>query len=119
MSYEPYYSGGWKSGDSGGTPITPAALNHFDEGIAAALPADKLIAVYGAPIDFDAGVGYYENSAITASSTVAFVQLRASSITTITKTTLAVTALDGKLQIVMDYEKTVSALPVNILLFLP
>lgn len=37
MSYKPYYEGGWQSGESGGTPITPEALTHMDDGIAAAL----------------------------------------------------------------------------------
>ena len=32
-SYNPYYSGGWQSGEEGGTPITPDALNHMDQGI--------------------------------------------------------------------------------------
>lgn len=36
MGYEKYYSGGWKSGETGGTPITPEALNHMEEGIEAA-----------------------------------------------------------------------------------
>ena len=35
-SYNPYYSGGWQSGEEGGTPITPDALNHMDGGIAGA-----------------------------------------------------------------------------------
>ena len=35
-SYNPYYSGGWQSGEEGGTPITPDALNHMDDGIAGA-----------------------------------------------------------------------------------
>ena len=33
MAYTPYYSGGWQSGEEGGTPITPAALNHMEDGI--------------------------------------------------------------------------------------
>lgn len=33
MSYKPYYENGWKSGEEGGTPITPEALNHMEEGI--------------------------------------------------------------------------------------
>lgn len=33
MSYTPYYPNGWQTGESGGTPITPAALNHIDDGI--------------------------------------------------------------------------------------
>lgn len=36
MSYKPYYAGGWQSGESGGTPLTPEALQHFDEGIKSA-----------------------------------------------------------------------------------
>ena len=40
MSYSPYYAGGWQSGELGATPITPAALNHMDNGIAAALRTD-------------------------------------------------------------------------------
>lgn len=36
MAYTPYYTGGWQSGEEGGTPITPDALNHMDDGIAAA-----------------------------------------------------------------------------------
>ena len=35
-SYNPYYSGGWQSGEEGGTPITPDALNHIEDGIAGA-----------------------------------------------------------------------------------
>lgn len=48
MSYTPYYEGGWKSGEAGGTPITPEALNHMDEGIQDAAPMNyaKMI---GAP----------------------------------------------------------------------
>lgn len=33
MSYSPFYTGGWQSGETGGTPITPEALNHMEEGI--------------------------------------------------------------------------------------
>ena len=36
MAYTPYYSEGWKSGEEGGTPITPAALNNMEAGIEAA-----------------------------------------------------------------------------------
>ena len=39
MAYTPYYSVGWQSGESGGTPITPAALNNMEQGIEDALPA--------------------------------------------------------------------------------
>lgn len=35
MSYERYYPNGWQSGQSGGTPMTPEALNHMEQGIAA------------------------------------------------------------------------------------
>lgn len=38
MAYTPYYSGGWQSGEEGGTPITPAALNHMEAGIEDSLP---------------------------------------------------------------------------------
>lgn len=45
MSYEKYYPGGWKSGETGGTPITPEALNHMEDGIETAnenlLPAPQ------------------------------------------------------------------------------
>lgn len=30
MAFTPYYPGGWQSGEDGGTPITPDALNHYD-----------------------------------------------------------------------------------------
>lgn len=33
MSYSKYYSGGFLDGESGGTPITAAALNHMEGGI--------------------------------------------------------------------------------------
>lgn len=39
MAYTPYYPGGWQSGEQGGTPITPAALNNMETGIGAALTA--------------------------------------------------------------------------------
>ena len=39
MAYTPYYSEGWQSGEDGDTPITPAALNHMEDGIVAALPS--------------------------------------------------------------------------------
>lgn len=39
MAYEKYYPGGWQSGQSGGTPITPEALAHIEEGILAAFRA--------------------------------------------------------------------------------
>lgn len=40
MAYTPYYPGGWQSGEEGGTPITPAALNHIENGIANLTPDD-------------------------------------------------------------------------------
>lgn len=46
MSYEKYYSGGWQSGETGGTPITPEALNHMEQGIAN-LDSEKAPAGYG------------------------------------------------------------------------
>lgn len=36
MAYTPFYTGGWKDYPNTTTPITAAALNHMDEGIAAA-----------------------------------------------------------------------------------
>ena len=33
MNYQKYYPNGWQSGESGGTPITPEALNHIEDGI--------------------------------------------------------------------------------------
>ena len=36
MGYKKYYQDGWKSGVEGGTPITPEALNHMEDGIEAA-----------------------------------------------------------------------------------
>lgn len=41
MSYSPYYPNGWLSGESGNTPITPEALNHMEQGIAAAFRNDE------------------------------------------------------------------------------
>lgn len=41
--YTPYYGGGWQSGESGGTPITPAALNNMENGIGAALTAVDVV----------------------------------------------------------------------------
>lgn len=38
MDYEPYYATGWLEGETGNTPITPAALNYMEAGIANALP---------------------------------------------------------------------------------
>lgn len=45
MAYSKYYSNGWQSGEAGGTPITPEALNHMEEGIAAALRSDGIVPV--------------------------------------------------------------------------
>ena len=36
MAYTPFYTGGWKDYPNTSTPITSAALNHMEEGIAAA-----------------------------------------------------------------------------------
>lgn len=33
MSYSKYYPSGWLTGESGNTPITPAALNYMEQGI--------------------------------------------------------------------------------------
>lgn len=39
MSYEKFYPGGWQSGETGGTPITPEALNHMENGILNSAPS--------------------------------------------------------------------------------
>jgi hypothetical protein len=43
VSYTPYYPSGWLSGETGKTPITPEALNHMEQGIAAAFRMDAPI----------------------------------------------------------------------------
>ena len=43
MSYSKFYPNGWQSGESGGTPITPAALDHMEKGILQSVPG---VAVY-------------------------------------------------------------------------
>lgn len=116
--YSPYYPNGWKDNLAGGTPITAAAMNHMENGIKAAFRADNLIAVYGQPISFTNGIGYYNHPDIHVGGAVPFVQLRAGSVESITKTTLGVTVEEGRLVIVMDYSKTVSNLPVNIIIIL-
>jgi hypothetical protein len=46
MAYTPYYSGGWQSGEEGGTPITPAALNNMETGIQSAnASGDKILPI--------------------------------------------------------------------------
>lgn len=74
MSYEKYYPGGWQSGESGGTPITPEALNHMENGIKQAY-SDFAPAGYGlgselgkACSDCDLALenGYYQIGASTA-----------------------------------------------------
>ena len=117
MAYKPYYPGGWQQGAAGGTPMTPEALQHFDDGIAAALPADKVIAVYGAPVNFSDGIGYYENTAIHGGVAAALAQMRCSAPGTAGRI-LGVNAEEGRLQIVMDQDVTAEALPVNILIIL-
>ena len=39
MSYEKFYPNGWQSGETGGTPISPEALNHIENGIKNSAPA--------------------------------------------------------------------------------
>lgn len=119
MAYKPYYPGGWQQGAAGGTPLTPEALQHFDEGIAAALPADMVIAVYGAPVNFAEGIGYYENTAIHGGVTVALAQLRCDGPGTAAGRILGVNAEDGRLKITMEQAVTAEAVPVNILILLP
>ena len=48
MSYKKYYEGGWQSGETGGTPITPESLNHMEQGISDAAPMEYAKKV-GAP----------------------------------------------------------------------
>lgn len=50
MSYTPVYPGGWQSGESGGTPITPEALTHMERGIADAHAA--VAAGYGSTMPY-------------------------------------------------------------------
>lgn len=119
MSYKPYYPGGWKQGPAGGTPLTPEALQNFDDGIAGALPADRVVAVYGAPVDFAEGIGYYENTAISGGVAAALAQLRCDSPGAAAGRILGVNAEEGRLKIVMEQAVTAEKLPVNILILLP
>ena len=73
-NYTPYYENGWKTATSGGTPITADALNNMEGGIKAALRTDKVIAIYGQPINFTNGVGYFYDTRIHAGAAVPFVQ---------------------------------------------
>jgi hypothetical protein len=57
MSYTPYYPNGWQSGKAGGTPITPAALQHMENGIQNSAPAG-----------FGLGVGSYANASTSYST---------------------------------------------------
>ena len=43
MAYTPYYHGGWQSGEEGGTPITPEALNNMETGIGNALTGGDVV----------------------------------------------------------------------------
>lgn len=59
MSYEKYYPGGWQSGETGGTPITPEALNHMENGIVNAAPGGF---GYGGPMTYvDLSADAYKN----------------------------------------------------------
>lgn len=116
--YTKAYPNGWKNSQGGGTPITADALNNMEDGIVAAFRAENMIAVYGQPINFTNGVGYFYDSRIHTGAAVPFVQLRAAAIDSIVKTTLGVTVEEGRLVIVMDYAKTVANLPVNIIVIL-
>jgi hypothetical protein len=50
MAYTPFYTGGWKDYTNTTTPITAAALNHIEEGIAAAAQGGAtFIAKQGGP----------------------------------------------------------------------
>ena len=54
MAYTPYYSGGWQTGEEGGTPITPAALNHMEAGIEAS--ASSVTALQSQAVDSDGNI---------------------------------------------------------------
>ena len=58
MNYTPYYPNRWASGETGGTPITPEALNHMEDGIAAALRKDG--GIMTGMLQLTAGVHYGE-----------------------------------------------------------
>ena len=62
MSYEKYYAGGWQSGEAGGTPITPEALNHMEEGISNAAEEIAQLSTSKAPAGFGYGdkLDYYD-----------------------------------------------------------
>lgn len=116
--YTPTYPNGWKDNASGNTPITAKALNTMEDGIKAAFRTDNLIAVYGQPINFAEGVGYYDNSLLHPGHAIPLVQLRASSPATVANATLGVTVEEGRLRIAMSNAQTVSNLPVNIVVIL-
>lgn len=122
MSYKRYYENGWQSGESGGTPITPEALNHIEDGIVAGLSEvssllnGKIIAV-AKSITFTDGIGTYENSAI-ASGAIAFAQFRASQVATLADTVLGVYPNAGSVTIVSKMGQS-GALPVLILVINP
>lgn len=69
MSYTPFYPGGWQSGQSGGTPICPEALNHIEEGIANAAPSGYGLGgaetIAFTDIDTKTSPGWYRMSDIT------------------------------------------------------
>ena len=45
MAYTRYYPNGWNNGAAGGTPITPAALNHIEDGILGITPGNLGLAM--------------------------------------------------------------------------
>lgn len=116
--YTPAYPAGWKDNLAGNTPITAAALNAMENGIKAAFRSDNLIAVYGQPVNFTEGIGYYDNSLIHSGKAIPFVQLRASSPATVANTALGVTVEEGRVRIALGNAQTVSNLPVNIIVIL-
>lgn len=116
--YNKSYPNGWKNSQIGGTPMSADAFNNMESGIEAAFRTENMIAIYGQPINFTNGVGYFYDTRIHTGAAVPFVQLRAAAIDSIVKTTLGVTVEEGRLVIVMDYAKTVANLPVNIIVIL-
>lgn len=70
--YSPYYEGGWQSGESGGTPITPEALNHWDTSMeelyAGKLGFNRLLTSADDCNSLEDGVYWYSTSSVPANA---------------------------------------------------
>lgn len=55
MAFTPYYPGGWQSGVEGGTPITPDALNHYDDYLETTYTQTETNAVIAQSTEFHVG----------------------------------------------------------------